>query len=370
MVTLEQSKLAAQVEPGDLKAMADLAREQHFPAGTEIFKQGQAGDGIYVVKDGLVEISVDVGHDMRQVFSRVEPGDFFGEMAVLEDKARSANAVARADTTVYFLPRADVIRLVETSPALAMTLLREISNRLRQFNGQYLREVLQAERLAVVGRFARSIIHDLKNPLNNIGLTAEIAGMNQLDPTAREQAVATIRHQVDRINEMVTEILEFTQGVPQELVMPPLDFGSFMRELLDEIRAEVALKQVELEVKDPAPEVSVMVNPKRLRRVFNNLVQNASEAMPEGGKIFVRFSLRAGEVVTELEDTGPGVAPEMSGQLFQAFATHGKMHGTGLGLSICKRILEDHHGWITSKTAPGKGAMFQFGIPLEPEADT
>lgn len=369
MVQLQDSKLATQINLGDVKGLLTIAREQHFPEGSEIFKEGETGDGLYVVKEGLVEISVLVGHSTRHVFARVEPGDFFGEMAVLEDKSRSANAVATTDTTVYFLPRAEIIRLVETAPSLAMALLREISNRLREFNRHYLREVLQAERLAVVGRFARSIVHDLKNPLNNIGLTAEMAGLPQLEPRVREQAVATIRHQVDRISDLVSEILEFTQGSGEELLLPPVDFAGFVDRLVEELRSEAMLKGVSLVVESPPPPVQVLLNPKRLRRVFNNLLQNAAEALPGGGSVFIRFSIRPDEVVTELEDTGPGIAPEMAGRLFEAFATYGKTHGTGLGLSICKRILEDHHGWIAARSEPGHGAIFRFGLPLVAEAD-
>ena len=159
-----------------------------MPPGQEIFKEGDNGDGVYVVRDGLVEISGLVDQKVRLVFSQVGPGDIFGEMAVIEDKPRSACAVAKADTTVYFIPRAEMLALVERSPALALALLREISHRLREFNRQYLREVLQAERLAIVGRFARSIVHDLKNPLNIIGLTAEMAGMDRATPEMRQQA--------------------------------------------------------------------------------------------------------------------------------------------------------------------------------------
>jgi len=89
--------------------------------------------------------------------------------------------------------------------------------------------------------------------------------------------------------------------------------------------------------------------------------------MPRGGKIIWRFSVKPNEVVTEIEDTGPGIAPEISGHLFEAFATHGKAHGTGLGLSICKKILDDHRGWIAARNEPGHGAIFAFGIPRIPE---
>ncbi len=346
-----------------MRALKRNAREQVFAPGQEIFKEGDQGDTMFVVKDGLVEISVLVGQNVRHVFSQVEPGDIFGEMAVIEEKPRSACAVARKETRAYVIPRAEVLKMMDHSPALALALLREISRRLRDFDRQYLREVLQAERLAVVGRFARSIIHDLKNPLNIIGLAAEMAGFEQSDHEARQNAVGTIRQQVERISDLVGEILDFTQGAPADLVLPPIDYSRFVPEVLETARAEAALKGVTIDVESSPPAVALLFNPKRLRRVYGNLIHNAMEAMPEGGKIFLRFEARPDEVVTEIEDTGPGVAPEMAGQLFEAFATHGKVNGTGLGLSICKKVLEDHHGWIAARNEAGKGAIFAFGLP-------
>ena len=71
--------------------------------------------------------------------------------------------------------------------------------------------------------------------------------------------------------------------------------------------------------------------------------------------------------MTEIQDSGKGIAPEIANQLFEAFATHGKENGTGLGLSISKRIIEDHRGWIAARNADGnaKGAIFSFGLPRE-----
>ncbi len=346
--------------------MGLVAQPLSFAPGQEIFREGDAGDGMCVVSEGAVEISVLVGQNVRHVFSLIEPGEFFGEMAVLEDKPRSVSAVALKPTQIYFIPRAEVLKLVDHFPGLALALAREISSRLREFDQQYLREVLQAERLSVVGRFARSIVHDLKNPLNVIGLTAEIAGMDHTTPEMRQQAVVDIRQQVERISDMISEILDFTQGTPTDLVLSATNYAGFMQQVLDELRREAALKSVAVELENAPPPVSLVFNPKRIRRVFQNLVHNAVEAMPSGGKILLRFSQKTSEVVTELEDTGAGVAPEIAGQLFQPFATYGKVHGTGLGLSICKRIIEDHHGWIATRNAPGRGAIFSFGLPLTP----
>jgi signal transduction histidine kinase len=352
-----------------LNALRRIAREQKFSAGQEIFKAGDNGNGVYMVRTGRVEISGLVDQQVRLVFSEVGPGDIFGEMAVIEDKPRSASAVARADATVYFIPRAEMLALVERSPALALALLREISHRLREFNRQYLREVLQAERLAIVGRFARSIVHDLKNPLNIIGLTAELAGMDRATPAIRQQAAAGIRKQVERISDLIGEILDFTQGSQSDFVLAPTDYGVFVTQLLEELGPEAGLKSVALELANPPPSVGVLIHPKRLRRVFYNLVHNATDAMPEGGKVILRFHVTRTEVVTEIEDAGRGIAPEIAGQLFQVFVTHGKTHGTGLGLSICKRIIEDHQGWISARNSPGHGAVFSFGLPRRPQAE-
>ena len=369
MVTLEANKLFCQLSPPELSVLHRIARERTFAAGQEIFREGDNGDGVYVVRDGLVEISGLVDHKVRLVFSEVGPGDLFGEMAVIEDKPRSACAVAKADASVYFIPRAEMLALVERSPALALALLREISRRLREFDRQYLREVVQSERLAIVGRFARSIVHDLKNPLNIIGLTAELAGMERATPELRQQAGVRIRKQVERISDMISEILDFTQGSQSDFVLAPSDYGTFVTQLLEELGPEAGLKSVALELENPPPAVEVCIHPKRLSRVFYNLVHNATDAMPEGGKIILRFHATEKEVVTELEDAGRGIAPEIAGQLFQAFATHGKVHGTGLGLSICKRIIDDHQGWISARNRPGGGAVFSFGLPRRPRAE-
>lgn len=343
--------------------MRAIVREQTYKAGQEIFKEGDKGDGVYVVKEGLVEISGLVDQKVRLVFSQVDPGDIFGEMAVIEAKPRSACAVAKADSKVYFIPRADMLTLVEHSPALALALLREISSRLREFNRHYLSEVVQSERLAVVGRFARSIVHDLKNPLNIIGLTADMAGMDRATPEFRQQASARIRKQVERISDLISEILDFTQGPQLNFVLAPADYGAFITHLLEELGPEAALKSVALELENPPPSVELFLHPKRLRRVFYNLLHNATDAMPQGGKIILRFRVTEKEVVTEVEDGGQGIAPEIADQLFHPFATHGKAHGTGLGLSICKRIVEDHQGWISAHNQPGRGAVFAFGLP-------
>jgi signal transduction histidine kinase len=364
MVTLEQSKLFNRLPADEWQTLRGAVQEKQLRPGQEIFKEGDRGDGVYVVKEGLVQISGLVGPNVRHNFSQVGPGDFFGEMAVLDDKPRSASATAVGETALYFIPRELLRKLVERSPQLSLNLLCEISARLREFNHQYLREVLQTERLAVVGRFARSIIHDLKNPLNIISLSAEMAVMENSSAESRDKANLYIRKQVERISDMINEILEFTQGAPSAFTLAPMDYADYVRFVVKEITSELDIKSVRIEMANEPPPARLMLNPRRLRHLFHNLIHNAVEAMPGGGQITLRFQAAPAEVVTEIEDTGKGLAPEIAEKLFEPFATHGKAHGTGLGLSICRKIVEDHHGWITARNSAAGGAIFAFGLPL------
>lgn len=364
MVPLESSKLFAGLSQINFDDLKKITRELTFPAGDQIFKEGDTGDGIYIVKNGRVQISAIVGNGDRRALSKVSPGEMFGEMAVLDSEPRSATALADEDTTVFFIPRKELLDLLQKTPQLSACLVREISRRLRDFNRQYIQEVLQSERLALVGRFARSIIHDLKNPLNIIGISAEMAGMENATVDSRASAKNRIRKQVDRISNMVNELLEFTRGTQTSVVLAATEYSAFVHQLVEEIRPEMELKSVAVEFENEPPSARVRMNPQRLSRVFYNLMHNATDAMPDGGKIKVRFSTTDKEVITELEDTGKGIPPEIADKLFQAFATYGKAHGTGLGLSITKKIIEDHRGKIYTRSEPNRGAIFVFHLPL------
>ena len=250
------------------------------------------------------------------------------------------------------------------SPGLALTLLQLISHRLREFNQLFMNEIVQAEQLAVVGRFARGIVHDLKNPLNIIGLTAELAAAPTATAELRSQSAVRIRKQVERISELVSEILFFTQGRTDTALFVPTNFADFIEQVVAELQPEAELKSARLELANAPPPLKIMLEPKRLRRVLVNLMHNATDVMAGGGRIILRFEWDHTGVITEVEDTGPGIAPEILDRLFQAFATHGKTHGTGLGLSICKKIIEDHGGRIWARNRPGGGAVFAFALPL------
>ena len=367
MAGLEESKLFSALTPGELQLIREQSQQREHPASFQIFKEGDAGDGLYIIAAGQVQISAVIGQGERRVLSRLGPGEFFGEMAVLDNEPRSATVSTEQPTTVFFIPRESLLRMLESSPRLAVRLVREFSLRMRDFNRQYMQEVLQAERLTLVGRFARSIVHDFKNPLNIIGLAADLVNMEKATPELRKTASARIRKQVDRLSNMISELLEFTRAGQQTVVPEAVNYRAFIQETVQELQSDIQEKGVTLVLRTEPPDRRILIDQRRLHHVFTNLINNAVDAMPNGGQIFLSFETTPAELVTHLQDTGPGLPPQMLGRLFETFATFGKANGTGLGLSICKRIIEDHKGWIKARNDPGHGAVFSFGLPLNAE---
>lgn len=371
MSNLESNRLFSSLNESELAMLSAFQQRRSYLAGQHIFQEGGDGDGIYVIVEGQVQISAVVGPSERGVLARLGPGEFFGEMAVLDNEPRSATATAETAVIVDFIPRERLLEMLEKSPRLAVRLVREFSLRLRDFNRQYIREVLQAERLSLVGRFARSIVHDFKNPLNIIGLAAEMMKMEKIDIKIRDAAAERIVKQVARLSNMINEILDFTRGSQNPLVLANVNYRSYVLETIHEAAPEISAKKpVALKLENEPPDISLLLDPQRLTHVFYNLFHNAADAIDERGTIFLRFSSTPDEVLTEIEDTGKGFAPEIMPRLFEAFATHGKSQGTGLGLSICKRIIEDHHGQISARKEEGRGAIFQIRLPRRWEGST
>ncbi len=162
---------------------------------------------------------------------------------------------------------------------------------------------------------------------------------------------------------MVSEILEFTQNAQQAFVPAEADFARFIRDAVAEEVATLQAHGVSIEWEAQPPSVQMLLHPKRLRRVFSNLLLNAAEATQNRGAIRLRFREDEEGITTEIHDSGPGIPPEVANRLFDAFVTHGKPQGTGLGLAIARRIVTDHRGRLTAANSPEGGAVFTVWLP-------
>ena len=357
-------KKTAGVLHADLRALAPEGEPRAFAAGQVIFSAGEKGDGFYVVASGRVRISAVVGPQESRVLATIGEGDFFGEMAVVDDAPRSATATAEVQTKTFFVERQKLLNLLERQPKLALNIIREFSTRMRNLNQKFVEEIIQAERLAVIGRFATTIVHDFKAPLAIIGLATDLACSRGSRLARRRELRAMVAQQTERMKTMLQELIDFTRPGGQQPKLRAVTFARYLNSLVKGVRPELARRGVKLVVETPPPNVPVRIDRRRLSRLFHNLLSNAADEMPAGGKILLRGQKIGGELQVEVQDSGRGIAPEITESLFKPFATFGKPHGTGLGLTICRRIAEDHGGriWVTS--APDQGATFTLALPL------
>ena len=361
MTALRANKLFGEMVAAELHALEQTAQIKTYTAGREIFREGERGDGLYAIIEGKVAITKVIPRDQRCVLARLGPGDFFGEMEMVDDQPRTATATADENTKAYFILREDLWKILRHRPELVVGLLRESSARMNDFSQRYIEEVLQAERFTLVGRLAHTLARQFNNPLNIVMDAAEkaAAGTAQMRASARDLT----RKQVDRMNNLINEFLEFTCRSSSTTVLARANYADFVRPLIEEIRSELVDRAVTVELENEPPEVSVLADPARLSRLFQNLVYNACVAMPDGGRIKFRFGWKENEVVTQIEDTGKGIPSELANRLFEPFGTFAKTPGMGLELAICRRIIEDHHGRIRARSNSG-GTTFIFNLPL------
>ncbi len=185
MMNTSAPKTIFHLTSDEMPALERQGSVRRFATGDTIFSAGDPGDGFYVVIEGRVRITAMVGRNEPRVLATIHPGDFFGEMAVVDESPRSGTATVEIPTKALFLDRNQMLALLEARPRLALMLLRAFCDRMRALNSRYLDEMLQAERMALVGRFAAGIVHDFKSPLAVIGMSAELAAQEDASPERR-----------------------------------------------------------------------------------------------------------------------------------------------------------------------------------------
>lgn len=227
------------------------------------------------------------------------------------------------------------------------------------------RALEHGERLAAIGKIAAAMAHEIANPLMairaanmRVALVAKRIGDPELAELAAQAELA-----VDRIAGFVQNVRGFSRR--ERPVLTGLPLRDSIEMALRMVKPRASQSDVALEL-EPGDDAVVRHDPPRLGQVVMNLVANAIDAAAEGGKtVKVRVERDATTVRIEVDDTGPGIAPEMRGRLFEAFATtKASGQGTGLGLSIARQIVEDHGGRLLLGPRPEGGTRATVVLPL------
>ena len=223
-------------------------------------------------------------------------------------------------------------------------------------------ELIRAERLATAGRMAASFAHEIRNPLSSMRMLAQMLMQRKdLPPSKRAQSVGYILEEIERIDVIVKGFMDFAR--PAALELASHDLNSALEEVLNVMGANLNHHQITL-VKKLNPELPpIRFDRDKLKQGFMNIVLNAMEAMSDGGTIEVETSCHEDRVHVDVVDTGAGIPSADLDQLFEPFFTT-KVQGTGLGLANTKRIMEQHGGGVTIRSAEGEGTRVSLWLSL------
>jgi signal transduction histidine kinase len=275
------------------------------------------------------------------------------EMALEEEKSLSQ---ARNK-----LLAANIKELNEVYDALRekLTELRRRDARIKSFEG----ELIKANKLSALGELASSIAHEIKNPLISIQGFARRIGTTE-DRDKLEKYAKFIEQEADRLTQVLTKLLGFSR-----MDEPKKDFLN-MNDIVDDTvlfmeHHLTRFKNVEIAVEKEPDLPLVQVDRIHVQQTVVNILMNAAQAMPGGGKIFIKTGRGDQYVFISITDTGVGIKEEDLEKIFEPFfTTKEKEQGTGLGLSLCKRLIEANAGKIEVESTVGEGTTFTIMIPI------
>jgi signal transduction histidine kinase len=221
-------------------------------------------------------------------------------------------------------------------------------------------DLIRHERISTIGRLSGSIVHDLRNPLAAIYGGAEMMVDTDLPPAHVKRLAGNIYRASRRIQELLQDLLNVSRGKGSAPEVCRL--REVASDACDSLASAADSQGVAVSLSIP-PEIELPLERSRMERAFVNLIGNALEAMPEGGQVRISASVEGDSAVVKVEDTGPGIAPEIRSQLFQPFVTAGKRNGLGLGLALTRQTVLEHGGDMWVESEPGRGARFVFRLP-------
>jgi signal transduction histidine kinase len=287
--------------------------------------------------------------------------------------ARVTRPVAQLVSGVHAVAGGDWSTRVSVSSQDEIGQLAEAFNKMTEQLLEQRDRTLQAERVASWRELARRLAHELKNPLFPLQITIENLQRardqhpDQFDEVFRE-STATLLAELQQLKQIIAQFSDFAKMPKPEI--ETVDANSVVRDVLKLFEAqfqangrpriEPVLDLAEGELKIPADAL-------QLSRALRNLILNAMDAMPEGGRLRIRTQRLEDGARIEVEDSGQGLTEEECARLFTPYYST-KRHGTGLGLAIVQSVVADHHGKISVSGRPGHGATFTIDLPSRREA--
>jgi signal transduction histidine kinase len=265
-----------------------------------------------------------------------------------------------------YLQMVSVLRITLAERVRAEEALKEYSERLEEMVAERTQELCEAqeqlmsrERLAVLGQLAGGVSHELRNPLGAISNATYFLNMVLQDPKPKvQEALEILDKEVKTAENIIRSLLDLARD------KAPLQQKVDLRVIIQEAVSHIAVPEsVEILTQVDEAASTLPADPDQLAQVFGNLILNAVQAMPEGGRLTISSQIsNSGWVSVSISDTGVGIPPENWGKLFEPLFTT-KSRGIGLGLALVKSLIEGHGGKVEVESEVGRGSTFTISLP-------
>ena len=272
-----------------------------------------------------------------------------------EDKVEGLLAVDAASASLTPDARS-IIGLLADQVAIAID-----DSRLFEENLRLERELAERERLASLGRMAATVAHEIKNPLSAIKSIAQVMREDESLRNEYERDLGLIVGETDRLSQSVTQLLSFARR--ESPAGQPLSVDELVRSVADLFRANASEQGIVLDCEVRVQAELTGRSVAALRDALSNLLLNALQATPQGGKVELIAAAANGDLVISVQDSGSGVPADLRERIWEPFFTT-RQRGTGLGLAIVRKRVQEVGGSASLEAPNGRGALFQLRLPL------
>lgn len=272
-------------------------------------------------------------------------------------------AINRGGRTRRIRADAHVLKDSESRAVGGIILLRDVSDRVQMEERVHL-----MERFVSLGTLAAGLHHEIKNPLTALSIHVQLlekrlGGPGPTKPV--DELLGVVKSEIHRLNGVLDSFRDFASL--HRLTLRPTNLVDLLEDTVRLIGPQALQQHVEVCLRHPGRALAnVPLDGDKFKQAVLNLVINALEAMPDGGKLHLDASTREGEARVEVTDTGPGIAPEIQQDLFKPYCST-KSRGTGMGLALSEKVISQHGGRIEYRTGRF-GTTFSIAIPLEPRS--
>ncbi|HRK90702.1 MAG TPA: ATP-binding protein [Anaerolineales bacterium] len=367
------------IKPDEVQEIIMNSRIKTYPAGSVLCREDAVEHTFYMILEGDFEVTKLINNSEKRLLKSLFAGDFFGEMALIHNAPRAATVTSLTNVVVLELDKDGFDRVLKRSPSVAMAMVAEISNRLRQ-NDQLAIEDLRlraaeladayqklAEQDLARREFLSNITHELRTPLMVASGYLHTLKKGMLSGEQLQASIETVSRNVDQIVNLTNDIL-FLQEM--DLVLP--DFQSV--NMLDVVETVVRkyenkakARGISLNIKGRLNVPPVQGDEPSLERAVTALVDNAIKFSPPNGVVEIRLAEQENHVSTSVVDYGIGIDPQIRPRIFDRFFHIEKngdelYSGLGIGLSITRQVIQQHRGTLDVDSTPGKGSTFTISL--------